>query len=138
MAVAGTAAAGEMQDLRSRVPKNPFAFIPPQCYTRTLDADGTVHNPCYACHVASAAPNYVDDGDLQTLYDFPEPALVNRWSNMFVDRRPAIAAQTDADILRYVRADKLPRRQRRAGVARSPCAGPRGLGHQPRRRLVRI
>jgi hypothetical protein len=24
-----------------------------------------------ACHVASAPPNYVDDGDLQTIYDFP-------------------------------------------------------------------
>ena len=87
------------------MPDNPFAFIPPQCYTRTLDADGTVHNPCYACHVSSVAPNYVDDGDLQTLYDFPEPALVNHWTNLFVDRRPAIAGQTDADILGYVRAD---------------------------------
>jgi hypothetical protein len=108
MAVAGTAAAAagsEAQDLRSRVPKNPFAFIPPQCYTRTQDADGTVHNLCYACHVNSAAPNYVDDGDLQTLYDFPEPALVNHWTNLFVDRRPTIAGQTDAEILRYVRAD---------------------------------
>ena len=87
------------------MPKNPFAFIPPQCYTRTQGADGTVHNPCYACHVGSVAPNYVDDGDLQTVYDFPEPALVNHWTNLFVDRRPAIAGQTDADILRYVRAD---------------------------------
>ena len=92
-------------DLRSLVPDNPFAYIPPQCYTRTQDSAGAVHNPCYTCHVNGPAPNYVNDADLQTIYDFPEPASVNHWSNLFVDRRPAIAAMPDADIMAYVRAD---------------------------------
>ncbi|SON56364.1 hypothetical protein HDIA_2823 [Hartmannibacter diazotrophicus] len=107
MAATGDAAndkPGEGQDLTSPVPGNPFAFIPPQCYTRTR-TDGEVHNPCYTCHVRSTAPNYVNDGDLQTLYDFPDPALQNRWTNMFVDRRPAISAMSDAAIMEYVRFD---------------------------------
>ncbi len=107
-AAAGSAAAGEdgeAMDLRSRVPGNAFAFIPPQCYTRTRDAAGEVHNPCYACHTGSRAPNYVDDAELQTEYDFPEPALTNRWTNLFVDRRPAIAGMPDAETLAYVRTD---------------------------------
>ncbi|MFA5122610.1 hypothetical protein [Zavarzinia sp.] len=95
---------GEAQDLRSRVAANPFAFIPPQCYTKTK-TDGQVHNPCYVCHLSSAAPNYIDDGALQTAYDFPEPALHNAWSNLFVDRRAAVAAVADDEILAYVRAD---------------------------------
>lgn len=101
-AVAGTP--GEAQDLRSRNPGNPFAFIPPQCYTRTR-TNSVVHNPCYVCHTASEAPNYVDDGDLQTLYDFPEPALTNHWTNLFVDRRRAVEAMPDAAITAYVRTD---------------------------------
>ena len=92
-------------DFTSRVPGNAFAFIPPQCYTKTRDASGGVHNPCYTCHVSSRRPNYVDDGDLQTMYDFPGPAAENRWSNLFVDRRAAIAATPDEAILTYVRQD---------------------------------
>ena len=102
----GAALASESaQALLSRVPANAFAFIPPQCYTRTIDAAGGVHNPCYTCHVSSVAPNYVDDGELQTVYDFPEPALKNPWSNLFVDRRAAIAAMPRAEIAAYVAAD---------------------------------
>jgi hypothetical protein len=63
-AAAEPAANPNAQDLRSLVPSNPFAFIPPQCYTRTERRDGSVHNPCYACHVSSAPPNYVDDQDV--------------------------------------------------------------------------
>ena len=39
--------------LTSQVPANPFAYIPPQCWTKTRDAAGAVHNPCYTCHVAA-------------------------------------------------------------------------------------
>lgn len=106
-AAATPAAAGEAEarDLRSQVPVNAYAAIPPMCYTRTVDAAGAVHNPCYACHTASATPNFVDDGDLQTLYDFPPSALTNHWTNLFVDRRPQIAAIADDAILTYARED---------------------------------
>ena len=92
-------------DLRSVLPANPFAYIPPQCYTRTTDAAGAVHNPCYTCHVAAAEPNFAGAPELQTAYDFAAPALTNPWTNLFVDRRPAIAAMTDADTLAWVRTD---------------------------------
>jgi hypothetical protein len=107
MAAAGSAVAanpGEMQDLRSTNPANPFAYIPPQCYTRT-ETSGLVHNPCYACHIRSTEPNYVNDGDLQTHYDFADPALENHWSNLFVNRSAAMSTMSDADILSYVRSD---------------------------------
>ncbi|MCK5933590.1 MAG: hypothetical protein KAG89_15620 [Fulvimarina manganoxydans] len=89
-------------DLASIVPENPFAAIPPQCYTKTRDATGTVHNPCYTCHVDSPAPNYANDSDLQTAYDFPDPAAHNAWTNLFKDRRAAIAAMPDGQIAAYV------------------------------------
>jgi hypothetical protein len=94
-------------DLRSQVPANPFAYIPPQCWTKTWDATGPIHNPCYTCHVAAPEPNYVRDEDLQLSYDFADGAARNPWTNLFVDRRPAMARITDADILAYVRTDNL-------------------------------
>ena len=88
------------------VPANPFAYIPPQCWTKTRDAAGAVHNPCFACHVAAPEPNFARDEDLQLSYDFADDeAARNRWTNLFVDRRPAIAATTDDEILAYVRED---------------------------------
>ena len=92
-------------DLLSLIPTNPFAYIPPQCYTRTRDLSGAVHNPCYTCHVPSQPPNYANDADLQTVYDFPEPATVNHWSNLFVDRRPELSAVSDEQVLAYIRTD---------------------------------
>jgi hypothetical protein len=94
-------------DLRSQVPANPFAYIPPQCWTKTWDATGPIHNPCYTCHVAAPEPNYVRDEDLQLSYDFADGAARNPWTNLFVDRRPAMARITDADILAYVRTDNI-------------------------------
>ncbi|BAI68662.1 hypothetical protein [Hydrogenobacter thermophilus] len=46
------------------------AYIPPQCYTKTLDSDGTVHNPCYTCHTQGTPPNFWNDTDLQESYNF--------------------------------------------------------------------
>ena len=104
-----TATMAMAADLKSLVAGNPFATIPPQCYTKTRSesADGTVgvHNPCYTCHVDALAPNYIGAPELQTAYDFPDPAAVNHWTNLFVDRRRAIAATIDHDILAYVRTD---------------------------------
>lgn len=84
---------------------NPAAYIPSQCYTKTEDTQGKVHNPCYSCHIPSTTPNYLDDGDLQLAYSFPEPALENRWSNLFKDRSEQFARISDDAILTYVRQD---------------------------------
>jgi hypothetical protein len=83
--------------------ENRSAHIPPQCYTRTTDAAASVHNPCSTCHVDGRAPNYIDDSDLQLRYDFPGPARVNPWTNLFVDRSKAVAETPAAEILAYVR-----------------------------------
>ena len=82
---------------------NPTAYITSQCYTKTSDDAGAVHNPCYACHTAGTPPNYVTDSDLQTAYSLPGPALPNPWSNLFVDRSAEVAAISDQQILDYVR-----------------------------------
>ena len=83
--------------------KNPTAFIPPQCYTKTTDASGGVHNPCFTCHVRGREPNAINDQDLQLSYAFPAPALTNPWTNLFEDRGRRIVEISDADILAYVR-----------------------------------
>lgn len=80
-------------------------YVPPQCYTKTQDASGNVHNPCFTCHVDSPPPNYIKDGELQLAYAFSPPAQKNRWTNLFVDRRAVVAAISDAEILAYVRED---------------------------------
>lgn len=77
------------------------AGIPPPCYTAT----GATSNPCWTCHTDSQAPNGMADWRLQQAYAFSDVGLENRWHNLFVDRRPAIAAQRDEDILAYVRVD---------------------------------
>lgn len=92
-------------DLNTSSLRNPTAYIPSQCYTRTKDAEGRVYNPCFTCHVDSRAPHYINDADLQTEYSFPAPALKNPWTNLFVDRRDAIARITDDEILAYIRTD---------------------------------
>ena len=90
-------------DLHDDTLTNRAAFIPPQCYTKTRGDDGSVHNPCYVCHQASVPPNYVDDADLQVEYAFSNTSRINRWTNLFVDRRAAIARVPDEEILAYVR-----------------------------------
>src|SRR5262249_20398024 len=63
---------------------NPFAYIPAQCYTATKDPrTGAVHNPCYACHLKSTPPNFVDDGDLQLTFKLPGKSTTNAWTNLF-------------------------------------------------------
>lgn len=95
-------------DLRITALANPTAYIPSQCYTQTEGTAGRVHNPCYACHVASREPNYLDDGDVQLAYDLPGDegqTVVNPWTNLFQDRRQAVAAVPDAEIQAYVGED---------------------------------
>jgi hypothetical protein len=103
-----TAGDGEIIDIRNRNLANPIAYITSQCFTKTEADDGTVHNPCFACHIPSTSPNYLDDGDVQLGYDFPgdEGAIRdNPWTNLFKDRTNDVAAIGDADILAYVRQD---------------------------------
>ncbi|WP_174839804.1 hypothetical protein [Solimonas terrae] len=99
-------------DLRRPV-KNDIANIPPQCFTRTRDADGSVHNPCYVCHAEADEPNYRSQPENQLSYAFPmlraAAKVRNDWKNLFVDRRPAIDATADHDVLAYVRTDNYRR-----------------------------
>ncbi len=90
-------------DLTSQVLVNKTAYIPSQCYTRTIDDQEQVHNPCYTCHVPSSEPNYINDGDLQMGYTFAEYANTNHWSNLFEDRSARVADIDDTEILDYVR-----------------------------------
>jgi hypothetical protein len=90
-------------NLKSKALTNQAAYIPPQCYTKTKDAQGKVHNPCFTCHQQARIPNYNNDPDLQSSYTFAEYALTNRWHNLFHDRSQAVAAISDAEILSYIR-----------------------------------
>ena len=84
--------------------RNPAPYIPPQCYTRTEDDGGQVHNPCYTCHTPSIRPNYIQDGDLQLSYSFAEDMRVNHWRNVFRDRSAQMQQISDQAIKKYIRA----------------------------------
>ena len=93
-------------DLTSRtIVNNEAAYIPPQCYTKKEDESGIVFNPCYSCHTESLEPNYINDSDLQTSYEFAEYALTNRWKNLFKDRSGDISNISESEILSYIRED---------------------------------
>jgi hypothetical protein len=89
--------------LKQTVQLNPYAFVPPQCFTKTTDETGQVHNPCYTCHVESRAPNYVNDGDVQLAYGFVPGARSIPWKNLFVDWTERIRGVSDEQITSYVR-----------------------------------
>ena len=81
------------------------AYVTSQCYTKTKDAEGGVHNPCFSCHINSNEPNYIDDWDLQESYAFGAVTKKNPWTNLFVDRSRDVAAVSDEEMLAYVRSD---------------------------------
>lgn len=89
--------------LKERTLQNEHAYIPSQCYTRTKDDAGKVHNPCFSCHTEPLRPNYINDADFQLIYDFSLLPQTNRWTNLFKDRRAAIASISDSEIMDYVR-----------------------------------
>jgi hypothetical protein len=89
--------------------QNREATVPPMCYTATESSA----NPCWACHTVGALMNLKTDVELQKEYAFSKTALTNAWANLFVDRSAAVAAQSDEDILRWVKDDNLPRLSRR-------------------------
>lgn len=93
------------KDLTSKSMVNEAAYLPPQCYTKTKGDKGEVYNPCYSCHTNSVEPNYNNDGDLQSSYDFAEYLYDNRWKNLFVDKTDRVNAISDKAILKYVRGD---------------------------------
>jgi hypothetical protein len=99
----GNATPATETTLTSTVLTNSSAYVPAQCYTKTLDDAGAAHNPCFNCHIPSTPPNYVNDGVLQVSYDFHDPALTNAWSNLFKDRTAQVAAIGDAAMIAYVR-----------------------------------
>ena len=91
-------------DFLSTTPlNNRGAYVTSQCYTKTVDDEGTVHNPCYACHINSKEPNYVDDPDLQESYAFSEYTMTNRFTNLFKDRTALVRRISDDEIVSYVR-----------------------------------
>lgn len=93
----------ENTSLATRTLVNKAAYIPPQCYTKTVDQAGNVHNPCYSCHTDASRPNYRNDSDLQLSYAFPEFATTNRWLNLFMDRTQQVAEISDEEITNYIR-----------------------------------
>ncbi len=91
-------------NITARTLSNKVAYIPPQCYTKTEDQSGDVHNPCFVCHTIGQRPNYINDADLQLNYSFNDTARKNHWENLFQDRSQAVAAISDEQILQYINA----------------------------------
>lgn len=79
------------------------AYIPAQCYTKTQDENGIIHNPCYTCHTQGKPPNFWNDVDLQEVYDFPEKMLSNPYKNLFIDKTDFVKSISDSQILNYIR-----------------------------------
>ncbi len=90
-------------DLDSKSLLNLAPYLPPQCYTKTVADDKTVHNTCYACHTTGLRPDFTNDNELQLEYSLPEYTKENHWRNMFKDRTAQMAAISDESILQYVR-----------------------------------
>ena len=84
---------------------NKAAYVTSQCYTKTLDENNQTHNPCFSCHINSQEPNYINDADLQTIYDMREYTKTNRFSNLFKDRTEYVNSISDKEILEYVNRD---------------------------------
>ncbi|MDM5271685.1 hypothetical protein PGH07_05820 [Sulfurovum sp. zt1-1] len=84
---------------------NKAAYVTSQCYTKTIDNNGNIHNPCFTCHINSKEPNYVNDSELHLNNDFGEYTRINRFTNLFEDRTDAVAAISDEEILDYVKED---------------------------------
>ncbi|MFI4979464.1 MAG: hypothetical protein ACHQIO_03880 [Nevskiales bacterium] len=97
-------------DLHTRAVANRLAYVPPQCFTRTLDPGAAkAQNPCYVCHADAAVPNYQGQPELQLAYAFPQLQggrdVANPWTNLFADHAAAIGKISDRDIARYVADD---------------------------------
>ena len=90
--------------LNTNIKNNEAAYIPAQCYTKTQqDGDATVHNPCYACHNESTAPNYINDYSFQLAYEFRPYTRLNHWDNLFKDRTAEVNAISNEAMTQYIR-----------------------------------
>jgi phospholipase C len=89
--------------MQERALTNRFAYIPPQCYTKTLRTEGGTSNPCFPCHQRSSGAALIDDGHLQSTLLLPMAAASNRWRNLFDPPYLHTARSTDEEILTYVR-----------------------------------
>lgn len=104
----------EVARAAGRVAANPWATIPPQCWTETTpDA-----NPCWHCHAPALPPNELADWHLQETITFPAAVTANPWTNLFEDRSAEVAAITDAEALAWVRGDNYAALRR--ALAESP------------------
>jgi hypothetical protein len=91
--------------MQARPLENRYAYIPPQCYATTQDAKGApARNACYACHIHSIPPNFVDDAELQLGFTLPAGAAPNPWRNLLDPPAARASRVSDADLLAYVRA----------------------------------
>jgi hypothetical protein len=98
-----TAANVVLATLLKQRPSNFIAYIPPQCYAKTLrPGSEAARNPCYVCHRRAEPPNFVSDGDLQVTLTLPRAAAQNPWTNLFRSS-PIPGRQSDDDVLEYVR-----------------------------------
>lgn len=91
-------------DLKTKTLVNPAPYLPPQCYTKTVGANGRLHNTCYTCHTRGMRPDFINDRDLQSEYAFPGDTVRNHWTNHFKDRSAQTAAISDKTIQAYVRS----------------------------------
>ncbi|MEZ4399886.1 MAG: hypothetical protein R3B06_07695 [Kofleriaceae bacterium] len=80
---------------------NVDAAIPPDCFVRT---DGGA-NRCWVCHTDGDHRGRFADGELQRTFPVTARAGTNPWRNLFVDRRPAIAGVSDAQIEAWIDTD---------------------------------
>ena len=95
--------AQEFTDITSKIFYNEAAYITSMCYTKTTDETNNTFNPCYACHINSIEPNYVNDFIRQESYDFNAYTLKNRFTNLFKDRTQEVNNIDDEEILNYIR-----------------------------------
>jgi hypothetical protein len=104
------------------------AYIPSMCYTKTLDENDEVINPCYSCHTNGTIPNFKNDSNLQQELVFPPEMLTNPYSNLFQDHSEKIAAQSDKEILDYVRQSNYIKNQQIVLAKKLPIDWP---GYRP-------
>jgi len=80
------------------------SYITSMCYTKTKsERTGRISNPCYSCHTRGEIPNYYNDTNLQSEYNFPDEIMKNPYSNLFKDRRKNVQKISDKTVLAYIR-----------------------------------
>jgi hypothetical protein len=103
--------------MRDRALANRFAYIPPQCYAKTLATARGASNPCYPCHHASS-DGILDDTHLQTNRELPSASASNPWRNLFDPPHLRAPGITDEEILAYVRQNNYLDEQGRIALSR--------------------